>query len=65
MTDNSDRVRATGAQLDFRNDMSYGDYLQLDQVLSAQRPLSPDPNELLFIVQHQTSELWKIGRAHV
>ena len=58
MTDNSERVRATGAQLDFRNHMSYGDYLQLDQVLSAQRPLSPDPNELLFIVQHQTSELW-------
>ena len=46
------------AQLDFSNDMSYGDYLQLDQVLSAQRPLSPDHNELLFIVQHQTSELW-------
>jgi tryptophan 2,3-dioxygenase len=58
MTDNSDAVRAEGAQLDFRNDMSYGDYLQLDAVLSAQRPLSPDPNELLFIVQHQTSELW-------
>jgi tryptophan 2,3-dioxygenase len=51
-------VRAEGAQLDFSNDMSYGDYLQLDQVLSAQRPLSPDHNELLFIVQHQTSELW-------
>jgi tryptophan 2,3-dioxygenase len=47
-----------GAQLDFSADMSYGDYLQLDQVLSAQRPLSPDHNELLFIVQHQTSELW-------
>ena len=46
------------AQLDFSNDMSYGDYLQLDQVLSAQHPLSPDHNELLFIVQHQTSELW-------
>jgi len=51
-------VRSEGAQLDFSNDMSYGDYLQLDQVLSAQRPLSPDHNELLFIVQHQTSELW-------
>ena len=48
----------TGAQLDFSNDMSYGDYLQLDQVLGAQHPLSPDHNELLFIVQHQTSELW-------
>ena len=46
------------AQLDFSNDMSYGDYLRLDQVLSAQHPLSPDHNELLFIVQHQTSELW-------
>jgi tryptophan 2,3-dioxygenase len=38
--------------------MSYGDYLQLDAVLSAQHPLSPDHNEMLFIVQHQTSELW-------
>ena len=38
--------------------MSYGDYLHLDQVLNAQHPLSPDHNEMLFIVQHQTSELW-------
>ena len=38
--------------------MSYGDYLQLDAILSAQKPLSPDHNEMLFIVQHQTSELW-------
>jgi len=51
-------VDEEGAQLDFSGDMSYGDYLQLDQLLGAQRPLSPDPNELLFIVQHQTSELW-------
>jgi len=47
-----------GAQLDFSKDMSYGDYLQLDAILSAQQPLSPDHNEMLFIVQHQTSELW-------
>jgi tryptophan 2,3-dioxygenase len=47
-----------GAQLDFSADMSYGDYLHLDQVLTAQHPLSPDHNEMLFIVQHQTSELW-------
>ncbi len=47
-----------GAKLDFAKDMSYGDYLHLDQVLSAQHPLSPDHNEMLFIVQHQTSELW-------
>ena len=45
-------------KLDFARDMSYGDYLHLDQVLEAQHPLSPDHNEMLFIVQHQTSELW-------
>jgi len=51
-------VREEGAQLDFSRDMSYGDYLHLDEVLGAQHPLSPDHNEMLFIVQHQTSELW-------
>lgn len=51
-------VADEGAKLDFSRDMSYGDYLHLDQVLSAQHPLSPDHNEMLFIVQHQTSELW-------
>jgi tryptophan 2,3-dioxygenase len=51
-------VAEEGAQLDFQQDMSYGDYLHLDQVLTAQHPLSPDHNEMLFIVQHQTSELW-------
>ena len=51
-------VAEEGAQLDFESDMSYGDYLHLDQVLTAQHPLSPDHNEMLFIVQHQTSELW-------
>jgi len=38
--------------------MRYGDYLALDTILDAQHPRSTDPNELLFIVQHQTSELW-------
>ncbi len=47
-----------GAQIDFSSDMSYSDYLHLDQILAAQHPLSPDHNELLFIIQHQTSELW-------
>lgn len=51
-------VKEEGAQLDFSKDMSYGDYLHLDKVLSAQHPLSPEHNEMLFIVQHQTSELW-------
>ncbi|MFN8196592.1 MAG: tryptophan 2,3-dioxygenase [Nocardioidaceae bacterium] len=47
-------------QQDFRRDMSYGDYLHLDELLAAQHPLSDPPqhDELLFIVQHQTSELW-------
>ncbi|WP_029707200.1 tryptophan 2,3-dioxygenase [Rhodoferax saidenbachensis] len=46
------------AQLDFSKSMSYGDYLQIDTILSAQKPLSPTHDELLFIIQHQTSELW-------
>lgn len=46
------------AKLDFSRDMSYADYLDLDRILGAQHPRSPDRNELLFIIQHQTSELW-------
>lgn len=45
-------------QLDFSKSMSYGDYLSLDSILHAQHPRSPDHNEMLFIIQHQTSELW-------
>ena len=51
-------VHAERAQLDFSRDMSYGDYLQLDAILTAQKPLSSAHDEMLFIVQHQTSELW-------
>ena len=49
-----------GVQRDFTRAMSYGDYLGLDQLLSAQHPRShpPQHDELLFIIQHQTSELW-------
>ena len=47
-----------GAQMSFDGRMSYGDYLALDQILTAQRPLSAAHDELLFIIQHQTSELW-------
>jgi tryptophan 2,3-dioxygenase len=53
-----DIVAGENPQLDFSRAMSYGDYLQLDAILNAQKPLSPDHNEMLFIVQHQTSELW-------
>jgi tryptophan 2,3-dioxygenase len=38
--------------------MSYGDYLKLDQILCAQKRLTSSPDEMLFIIQHQTSELW-------
>ena len=59
MTPTSDPAHdGAAAARDFSAEMSYGDYLHLDAVLSAQHPLSPDHNEMLFIVQHQTSELW-------
>ena len=51
-------VHEEKAQLDFSGDMGYGDYLQLDAILGAQKPLSPAHDEMLFIIQHQTSELW-------
>ncbi len=47
-----------GAKMSFKEDMSYGDYLKIDQILTAQNPLSDAHDELLFIIQHQTSELW-------
>ncbi|MDP3670748.1 MAG: tryptophan 2,3-dioxygenase [Telluria sp.] len=47
-----------GAKMDFSEAMSYGDYLGLDQILTAQHPRSPNHNEMLFIIGHQTSELW-------
>ncbi len=45
---------------DFKDRMSYGSYLQLDRLLGAQTPISTPEHhdELLFIIQHQTSELW-------
>lgn len=43
---------------DFKDDMSYGDYLKLNQILTAQAPLSDQHDEMLFIVIHQSSELW-------
>ena len=49
---------ADGAKMAFSGAMSYGDYLHLDAVLSQQHPLSTAHDELLFIVQHHTSELW-------
>ena len=47
-----------GAETDFARQMSYGDYLALDAILGAQHPLSEAHDEMLFIIQHQTTELW-------
>ena len=47
-----------GAQMSFEGRMSYGDYLHLERILNAQEPLSGAHDEMLFIIQHQTSELW-------
>ena len=49
---------AEGAEMSFQGRMSYGDYLHLGPILSAQSPLSGAHDELLFIIQHQTTELW-------
>jgi len=47
-----------GIHWDLERGMSYSQYLQLDKVLSAQKPLSGQHDEMLFIVIHQASELW-------
>jgi len=47
-----------GAHTDFAGRVSYAGYLDLDQILGAQRPLSDEHDELLFIIIHQASELW-------
>ncbi len=47
-----------GAQMSFDGRMSYSDYLSLEKILDAQNPLSDAHDEMLFIIQHQTSELW-------
>ncbi|MBF6594422.1 MAG: tryptophan 2,3-dioxygenase [Thermaceae bacterium] len=46
------------AHTDFSRSLSYGDYLELDKLLSAQHPLTEAHDEMLFIVIHQVSELW-------
>lgn len=60
MTTDGIRPLEDGIRTDFRRTMSYGGYLDLDAVLGAQHPLSQPEHhdELLFIIQHQTSELW-------
>ncbi|GGA88889.1 tryptophan 2,3-dioxygenase [Ornithinibacillus halotolerans] len=47
-----------GAHTDFKEKMTYGDYLQLETLLDSQKRLSNHHDEMLFIIIHQTSELW-------
>jgi tryptophan 2,3-dioxygenase len=56
----NERALEAGIQTDLRGRLEYRSYLGLDAILSAQKPLSDPPHhdELLFIIQHQTSELW-------
>ena len=60
-----------GAEMSFDGRMSYGDYLHIDQILTAQTLRTSAHDEMLFIIQHQTSELWmklalhEIGSARI
>jgi tryptophan 2,3-dioxygenase len=56
----SGRIDLTGEGVhwDLGTSQSYGDYLQLAQLLNAQKPVSAEHDELMFIVVHQVSELW-------
>ena len=58
--DKNERELESGIHTDLSGRMSYGGYLHLDRLLSAQEPLTHPAHhdELLFIIQHQTSELW-------
>ncbi len=60
------RELEAGIHTDLEGRLTYGGYLRLDQLLSAQQPLSSPPHhdEMLFIIQHQTSELWLKLLAH-
>ena len=58
--EDNQRPLEAGIHTDLTGRMTYGGYLRLDRLLSAQQPASSPPHhdELLFIVQHQVSELW-------
>lgn len=57
-TTNERLNKEKGIYTDFKKDMTYGDYLHLDTLLSSQHPLSDHHDETLFIIIHQVSELW-------
>jgi len=51
-------VSEKGIHTDFKDNMTYGEYLNLDKLLTSQNRLSGHHDEMLFIVIHQVSELW-------
>ena len=57
MSDNY-RPIEEGVETDFAAQMTYGSYLKLDRLLDAQHPVSDHHDEMLFIIQHQVTELW-------
>ncbi len=57
MTDNRRELETT-MHLDLTKGGTYGDYLHLDELLAAQQPVTGVHDEMLFIIQHHTSELW-------
>jgi len=64
MTSSDYDPASEGAETDFARRMSYGNYLALDAILGAQHPLSEAHDEMLFIIQHQTTELWMRRAIH-
>ena len=58
--DKSERVDLADEAVhwDLGSSLSYGEYLQLDKMLGAQKPLSYEHDEMMFIIVHQVSELW-------
>lgn len=66
MTDKTENYRSLEGSIhtDFKKEMSYGDYLKLDELLSLQQPISKQHDEHLFIIIHQASELWIKLMAH-
>src|SRR5690606_40821669 len=57
MSENRRELEST-IHLELSKGSTYGDYLRLEELLSAQRPVTDNHDEMLFIIQHQTSELW-------
>jgi tryptophan 2,3-dioxygenase len=62
VNENNNKNHATDSEknihTDFKNNMTYGEYLKLENILSNQIRLSDHHDEMLFIIIHQTSELW-------